>query len=345
MQKTTVESVGVGVIGAGTMGQLHAKIYKNMPGVNLVGVEDNDKEKADSVAAEFRCRAFYSYGDLLQTPGIDAVSVATPDHLHYEIVMACLDSGKHVLVEKPLTTNLQEAQQIVKKAEERGLQVMVNYNNRWGIPYQKAKEAILAGVIGTPLVGYARKINNIKVPTEMLRWASATSCVHFLATHDIDMILWYFDYPKPIEVYAAGCANVLCAMGIPTFDVVQAIVRFAGGKQGCFECGWIYPRTYPTLTESYLHVIGEKGVIHIDRREENIVICSTDAFTFPRTCLGGEVEGRYEGALKLALEHFIASIRHGTEPEPNAKHALRAVEIAVAIHLSLQEMRTVKLPL
>lgn len=336
--------IGVGVIGLGIMGQLHARIYQEMQDTQLVGVMDSDVAKCKTVANELGTKAFCTLDEMLSDPSIKAISVATPDHVHYQIVMACLQAQKHVLVEKPLATNLEEARKMVEMAKKTGCILMVNYNNRWGLLYQITKKLIDDGKIGEIMCAYARKYNNITVPTRMLKWASYTSCVHFLATHDIDMVLWFLNYPKPIEVYAIGCEKVLRQQGIHGPDLVHAMVRFDNGAFATFECGWIYPPSYPTPTEAYMHIIGAKGVIHIERREENIFVSTYEGVQFPRTCLGGEVDGRYQGALRSALEHFIRAVKSGHQPETCGERALIAVEIATAIHRSLEDKRPVSLP-
>ena len=339
----TTDELGVGVVGVGTMGELHARVYSELPGVRLIGVADTDLEKAKTIAHKYKCKYFHPPETLFENPDIKAVSIATPDHLHYDLVIAALNAGKHVLVEKPLTIDVSEAEKIVEVAEVMERIVMVNYNNRWGLPYQKAKSEIAAGKIGAPLFCYARKVNNINVPTKLLRWAAKTSCVDFLATHDIDMMLWFFDYPKVEEVYAVSCKKILPQKGIPTPDMVVAVVKLVNGAFAVFECGWIYPPTLPMSTDAYMQIVGEKGVIRIDRHVENVIIYSDAGVEYPRVCLGGEVNRQYQGSFRWALERFVSCIKEGKQPEPSARQALQVVKITSAIHQSIKEGRPIKL--
>lgn len=339
------ELIGVGVIGAGIIGEQHARVYRELPQTTLIGVVDVNPQRAQKVAEKYGCNWYTNYSELFEQEDVRAVSIATPDHLHYDIVVSALKAGKHVLVEKPLTTSLEEARKIVQVVEEQKRILMVNYNNRWATVYQRARALITEGEIGTPVMAYARKSNSIIVPTQMLSWARNSSCVHFLATHDIDMVRWLFDEPNAVEVYAVAYEKILRSKGIATPDGVQAIVRFENGAVATFESAWIYPSSYPTLTESYLHILGDLGVIQIDRREENLILANKKGFSFPRTCLGGEIDGQLRSSFRYALEHFVSSVIEGRRPATDGKTALKVVEIAVAIHLSIKEGRPLKLPL
>jgi len=339
------QAIGVGVIGAGIMGEMHARVYHELPQTDLIGVADVNPKRAKALAEKYGCKWYVDHAELLKHENIVAVSVATPDHLHHDVVVDALKAGKHVLVEKPLATSLEEAQNMVHVAESNGRILMVNYNNRWALVYQKGKSLIKEGRIGSPLMAYAQKNDAITVPTQMLKWSSNTSPVHFLSTHDIDMVLWYLDEPAAVRVYAEACEKILSAKGISTLDAVQAIVHFENGAIATFESTWVYPASYPTLAESHLHIVGDKGVIHIDRRDENIVLADSTGVFYPRTAMSGEVDRQLKGAFRWALEHFISSIEENRQPITNARSALRAVEIAVAIHISIKEGRVVHLPL
>src|SRR5699024_6628666 len=97
--------------------------------------------------------------------------IATPDYLHLQMCLAALDAGKHVFVEKPLSTSLAEADEMVLAASRSSTITMVSFNHRWIPAYAKAHSAISTGSIGRPRMAYARKNDRIFVPTEMLSWA------------------------------------------------------------------------------------------------------------------------------------------------------------------------------
>src|SRR5215210_680654 len=100
-----------GVIGVGHLGQHHARLYASLPGAQLVGVTDQSLERAQTIAAQNKVRAFGTINELL--PHVDVVSVATPTSHHYAVAKACLLAGKHVLVEKPIAATSEEAHELV----------------------------------------------------------------------------------------------------------------------------------------------------------------------------------------------------------------------------------------
>ncbi|MDQ1326873.1 MAG: Gfo/Idh/MocA family oxidoreductase, partial [Candidatus Poribacteria bacterium] len=139
----------VGVVGCGGVGLLHSRAYLSHPQANLVCVCDMVKEKADARAKDLGVKAYYSVKEMLSAePDLDAVGVITADHLHFEPAMEALDAGKHVLVEKPLSLIVKEAEQMVRKAEEKGVNLAIDYNRRYAPPYLKAKEWIDNGTVG-----------------------------------------------------------------------------------------------------------------------------------------------------------------------------------------------------
>src|SRR5699024_6314194 len=136
--------------------------------------------------------------------------------------------------------------------------------------------------LGTPRMVYARKNDRIHVPTKMLSWASETTPAWFLSSHDVDLVCWYLGQPA-VEVYATAVRGVLESRGINTPDAIQAQVRFAGGAVATFESCWIYPDTFPTMTDSFVEIVGTDGVVHLDRKADQLEVSTPDRFEYPRT--------------------------------------------------------------
>ena len=154
------ETVGVGLIGAGIMGEGHAAATHQDPRAKLVGVAS--LEGAEVVAKRFGAEvATRDYREILKRTDIDLVIVATPDHLHYEICKAAIEAGKHVLVEKPLTVDLDEADKLIEIVKRSGLKLMACFSHRWIPSYWATHERVAAGRIGRPVMAYARKNDRI----------------------------------------------------------------------------------------------------------------------------------------------------------------------------------------
>jgi len=137
---TTEDSLPVGVIGVGSMGRQHARVYAELPGASLVGVADDDPERAGSVAREYGTRAM-SVGDLLSS--VAAVSIAIPDEYHYDVARRALDAGVHVLVEKPFVTDPEDGRELVAMADRAGLTLQVGHVERFNPAVQTLADVLV----------------------------------------------------------------------------------------------------------------------------------------------------------------------------------------------------------
>ncbi|MFY9240051.1 MAG: Gfo/Idh/MocA family oxidoreductase [Roseovarius sp.] len=333
--------LGIGIIGAGIMGRSHAASIRSDRRTRLLGVasmpEDGARALAEEYGAPFHCA---DYRDLLARPEIDMVTIATPDHLHADICGAAAEAGKHFMVEKPLTTDLEEADALIAKVKASGIKAMTCFNHRWIPPYARAMAEIEAGSIGRPRLAYARKNDRIYVPTQMLSWAASTTPSWFLSSHDIDLVTWFFGpEAKATEVYASAVWGVLRGRGIETPDAVQAQVRFNGGQVATFESCWIYPDTYPTMTDSFIEVVGEDGVLHLTRTSDQVELATKDAFEYPRSSIGALIHGEQKGAVSDAIQHMVTCILEGGVPLVTFESSRHVTAILDALHRALESGR------
>lgn len=334
----------IGVIGLGVMGEQYVRIYQNDPLSEVVAVASRRAEQAAAVAAKYGVKRHYEdWRDLASGADVDAVVVATPDHLHYEPARFAMEHGKHVLIEKPMTTDLDEADSLVRIAKATGVKVQVTYNHRWLAPYNQGRVAIARGAIGEPLVAHARKNDTMFVPTEYINWAARTTPAWFLSCHDIDLVRWFFGV-EPVEARAWGVKKVLVGRGIDTYDMIQSQVKFENGSIATFECGWIYPNTFPTMVDSFVEVIGEHGHLHFDRKRESIELSTREAFTFPKAFLATDVFGTLRGAFPSCLSDFARSVREDRPTEVNAFDGRQVTAVLVAIHESLKTGGSIAVP-
>lgn len=333
--------LGVGIIGAGIMGRNHAASFRSDRRTRLVGVASVPLESAAALAADYDAPFHCSdYRELLARPDIELVTIATPDHLHSEICAAVAKAGKHFMVEKPLTTSLAEADELIATVRASGVKAMTCFNHRWIPPYARAMSEIERGRLGRPVLAYARKNDRIYVPTEMLSWASSTTPSWFLSSHDIDLVTWFFGpEAKATEVYATAVWGVLRGRGIETPDAVQAQVRFSGGQVATFEACWIYPNTYPSMTDSFIEVVGEKGMLHLPRISDQVEMATEEAFEYPRSSIGMRIHGEQHGAVTDALQHMVTCVLEEREPLVTLESSRHVTAILDAIHRSLESRK------
>lgn len=331
------------VIGMGTMGARHARCLREMDGVDVVGVADLDVALAERRAREAGLTGvdvFHDYGEMLEQTAPDCVTVATPDHVHMEPVLAAIGAGAHVLVEKPLATSLEDCTKIVEAARLAGRTVMTNFSHRWALPYAETDARIRAGDLGTIRMIYARKDDTLQV-IRLWPWlAQHSSCAAYLSSHDVDLVCAWLR-SSVADVYARGVKGVLAAQGFDAYDAIQASVRFEQGAIGVFESAWIYPASFPTMTDSYISLVGSEGTITIDRRQEGLELGTARGFEWPKLTILAEVDGRLVGAFRDSVAHFVTCVRTGHRPSVSLASSWHVAAVVEAVHESLRTGRTV----
>ena len=163
-------------------------------------------------------------GSAVAGGAVRLASVATPDFAHHAPVRALLDAGADVLCEKPLTTDLAQARDLLAPPSVRRT-LSVNLSNRWRPPLFWVKEAFKSGRMGRPVQAYYRLSDTIHVPTGMLSWAGRSGPHWSLFPHSYDLVRWWFG-KSANEVYARGRKELLAARGIDAWDAIQALVGF-----------------------------------------------------------------------------------------------------------------------
>lgn len=332
MDRDKVE-IGVAVVGAGTLGRRHARAWAEMPGVGLRAVVDLDDGRARDVAGSYGVRWSTDVSTVFDDESVDAVSVASPDHLHCEPTIGAVTAGKHVFVEKPLATTLDDARTIVAAAERGGRLVHVNFSQRLLEPYAQIKRIIEAGDIGRPRFAVSVKRGVGDAPANMIGWAAQTSPIFFMSSHDLDLLRWYVG-TEPVSVSARETRGVLEGRGVRTQDSVQALVEFGGGFSAVFSSGWIHPDTYPLVADDRLEIVGDSGVVEYRSRErilETHTATSAHRVTFTGPATATEVGGRLRGAFVESCRHFADAVMGRVVSSTPAADSLLAVACQAAI--------------
>jgi predicted dehydrogenase len=259
------------VIGVGLIGEQHAETYQTYGRSDLEIVHDVNPDRAKSVGERLGCRYTSSLVDIANS-GAEVVSVATPDHLHFESTMMMLEAGKHVVVEKPIATATNEALEMVRLAAKKGLKLTVNLGNRWNASFSNIRESVQAGEVGEPIFTYCRCSDTIWVPTKMLTWSGKSGPQWFLFAHSMDLIRWILGQ-RANQVYAVGSKKVLASKGIDSFDAIQAVVTFESSF-ATFETSWILPEAWPAIVEFELTVNGSHGRLGFDAIRQGFELSS-----------------------------------------------------------------------
>jgi predicted dehydrogenase len=311
-----MQKVRTAVVGVGYLGRFHAQKYASLPAVELVAVVDASAGNREQVAAETGCRAVADYRDILGE--VDAVSIATPTPLHYPIAQHCLERGIHVLVEKPITTTLEEARSLVDTAARVGRVLQVGHLERFN-----AAILALAGTLGRPRFVESHRLAPFK------ERGTDVNVVLDLMIHDIDLIQSLV--AAPIASIDAVGASVFSA----GLDIANARIRYANGCVANTTASRVSMKM-----ERKLRVFQDDAYISIDLQQKVLTIVRKPpaGADVPKGQVLIEERTYDQGdALKLEIEAFLRSIREGTPPVVTGEDGMRALETATKITQMVQD--------
>jgi predicted dehydrogenase len=306
-----MDKVRAAVIGVGYLGRFHAQKYAQAAGCELVAVSDAREEVRNAVAAEVHAGAAVAdYRDLLGK--VDAVSVVTPTPAHFEIAAAFLDSGAHVLVEKPITETPEQARKLITLAAQRGRILQVGHLERFNA-------AILAA---EPYISMPRFIECQRLAPYKER-GTDVNVVLDLMIHDIDLV----------QSLTASEIVSIDAIGSPVFsgeiDIANARIRFANGCVANTTASRVSLKT-----ERKLRIFEDAAYISLDLQQKILTLIRKrdgvpQAGQLPVSIEEANLE--QGDALKSEIESFIDCIRNEKRPIVSGEDGLRALETAIRI--------------
>jgi predicted dehydrogenase len=296
----------VGVIGVGVMGSNHARVLSELPGVKLVGIADPERRHRDFVSQVLGCPAFADIDDLLAA-GVDAVTIAAPTHLHHDISVACAERGIHIMVEKPIATNVAEAHAIVAAARRAGVTLMVGHVERFNPAVQVIKDAIrgedILSIAITRVGPFPPRMSNVGVVID-------------LAVHDIDLICWFTD-SEITEVQPQLSSAVA-----EREDIALLQFRTKSGVLAHINTNWLTPFKART--------------VHVATRRKYLI---GDLLTRQVTeCFGFQPDGSYSmrhlsvghsEPLRSELIDFVNAIREKRSPAVTGEDGVASLSIAM----------------
>lgn len=339
-----MEPIRVAIIGAGTWGQVHAGIYREHPYAEPVAICDLNEEKARAAAEKYGIPAVYTdYHKMLAEVPCDAVSIVTPDFLHGDIAVACAEAGKHILIEKPLATNLKDVDRILNAVKANGVRGMVDLHNRWNPPFNTAHAAIEAGEIGKPLSAYIRLTDVKWVATDMLSWSAQSSILWFLGSHSLDTLNWMFK-SRVRRVYSVSTRGVMDELGVPTVDQYLTTLEYENGAIAQMENGWISPNANPNVNDFKCTILGEKGAIHINPSSHDLIQVYTDEkVTVPDIIVSNRVFDRVKGFSYESIRDFIDRLIDGKPFRVSMEDAAEVTRVVLAIMESAETRMPVEI--
>jgi UDP-N-acetylglucosamine 3-dehydrogenase len=316
----------VAVIGVGSMGRNHARVYSELPNVELVAVSDSNLAQAQSVGQQFGTAAYSSIEEMFAKARPEAVSIAVPTALHYTVALQALEAGAHILIEKPIAATLEEGQEIIARAKACQRVLMVGHIVRFNPAIQALKQKLDEGVLGRVFQVFCRRTGPFPARIRDV------GVVVDLAPHDVD-IMRFLIGADPQRVFAETEQRIHTEHE----DLLFAMLRFPEGVVGALEINWLTP----TKVREVL-VLGERGMFRVDDLLQDLYFYenaqASDPLHFPLANLKGVSEGsmvkyalqRYE-PLKAELQAFIKAVRGETPVSVTGEDGLAALHLALAL--------------
>lgn len=324
-----MEPVKVAVVGVGVMGSQHAGAYARSPIAEVEAVVDVREELAREAGRRFGAQAFADVREMLEKADVQAVSICTSDERHVQPALACLGAGKHVLLEKPIATTIEDADKIISAAGEAGVKFMVGQIVRFDPRYAHVKRRLDGGELGELVAAFARRLNHVG-SQDVLR--GRVSVLSFLGVHDFDYLLW-LSGSRPVRVHTESVAKLHKSAGYDVEDHTFTLIRFASGAVACVEVGWVLPNTHPRQADFKLEVIGTRGMAEVDATSQDLVVCAQGGWEVPRI---GQT-------LDAEIAHFLDCILNDKPPLITGEEGREALRLSLAAQESASTGRTVEL--
>ncbi|NLL37284.1 MAG: Gfo/Idh/MocA family oxidoreductase [Fretibacterium sp.] len=299
----------VGVVGVGHLGQHHARVYTELLDARLVGVADLDEQRAQTIGEHLGVPAYSSMERLIERQAPDAISIVVPTSFHYEVARKAMEAGIHVLIEKPVTTRPDEAEELLYLAEQNDLVLQVGHIERFNSAVRYISQTTHNPIyLESKRIGpFTSRINDVGVVLDLM-------------IHDIDIIMSLV--PSPIRRIAAAGRCIYTKHE----DIADAQITFENGVVAHILVSRVSEKKLRQLDimepERHITVNYETQDVQISRcvRENNGLTEILERPIFPKS-----------EPLKLELAHFISCVRERRQPLVGIRDGKRALEVALEV--------------
>ena len=305
----------VGVIGVGHLGQHHARVYTELLDARLVGVADRDEERAHLIGENLGVPAYSTMEELIGRQAPDAVSIVVPTSLHFDVARTAMEAGIHVLVEKPVTTRPDEAEELLKLAAKKDLVLQVGHIERFNSAVRYISQTVHTPIyLESKRIGpFSPRINDVGVVLDLM-------------IHDIDIVLSLVSSPIARIAATGRCVHT------DHEDIADAQITFENGVMAHILVSRVSEKKQRQLDimepQRHITVNYETQTVQINRcvRDSNGQTEILETPIFPKS-----------EPLKLELAHFIGCVREGRQPLVGIRDGKRALEVAIEVLRQIHE--------
>jgi UDP-N-acetylglucosamine 3-dehydrogenase len=326
-----MSKVRVAVIGCGSISEKrHIPEYAANPNVELVAFCDIVNQRAEHYADLYGAKAYTNYEEMLQAEKPDAVSVCLPNALHAAASIAAVNAGAHVLVEKPMATNEEDALAMIEAAKQNGVYLMVGHNQRLMPPHVKAKQILQTGKLGRVLTfrtsfGHSGPENwsiDGRNSWFFRKEEAVMGAMGDLGVHKSDLIRWLLD-DEVTQV--AAFVDTLHKEGTAVDDNAACLLRMKGGALGTLVASWTQYKAGDNSTVLWC----ENGAMHIGTHPEDQVIVELRDGSVEKFQIG-EMATNEKQTDSHVIDAFIQSIVTETPPAISGEEGLKSLKVILA---------------
>ena len=313
-----MNKVGVAVVGCGVWGVNHARVYAGLEQARLVKIADTDPGRRRLAGERFKVRCCSEPGDVFRDEEVEAVSICTPTVTHARLARYALESGKHVLVEKPMATRLNEAEGLVRLSDSEGLVLAVGLVERFNPAVAETLRLVEDGCVGQLLTVHASRLS--RRPDR----PGDVGVVKDLAMHDVDVVTRVLG-AQPVSVFSR-CGSLSHSFE----DYAHLSLMYDDVASGFVEANWLTPRKVRRLT-----VTGSEGVIRVEYLSQRVSVERLDEYT--------RIDNGYREPLELELRDFVEAVLYDRMPTVTGVDGVNALRVCEAALRSSRSGRVVRL--
>ncbi len=329
--------LGIGVVGLGRMGAMHARyVARGVPGAKVIAVADFDADRARALGVELDvANVFRSTSELVAFPGVDAILLATPSVRHPEDVVAAAEAGKDVLCEKPLSLDLAGSEAALNAVARAGVRLQVGLMRRHDRDYLRAARRLADGTVGRPVLFKSLQFDPEPPAASYCDPRVSGGIFIDMGIHEFDLARWLMD-DEVAEVHAWGStAGVPALASVGDYDSAVVNLRFVKGGTGAVEVA----RTAAYGEDVRTEVVGSEGSVFVGRLPLAQGSCGTRGTVTMDAVDPSQL--RFQSAYAAQVEAFVAAIVGDRPVTPTGEDALEALKISLAARASAESGRPV----
>src|SRR6266536_367870 len=363
MAKKNARRIGLAIIGGGRVGVFRGEVAARHPQVDFIGLAEIKPDRAEEVAGKIGADFVTAdYRELLARPEVTAAIIASDEHLHVGPVLAAVERGLSLFIEKPLATDVAESERVLGAIQASGVDAVVGYTQRFRRRWLTAKEKVRTGQLGDVTLVTSRAFMNRLVALDNYQRTddpAQISPMVISGTHALDIVMWMMEAKRPVEIYARSIAKALGPIcnGI---DATAGMITFDDGSLYHASISWALPVVWPAAVYSLdIGIVGTEGVLTIDDTHRDIVLAttlaqgegyapdSTRCVDFLGSYPPGDVAlGELRGPMREETEQWLNRLAMGLPTQhATAAEAHDRLMLTKAFDLSARLKRAIALPL